>query len=500
MFCFKQQLENLGDANVLVRGASRVWTTRQVFSLARQLRAEVEQLCQLQRNLQRRCLLLCDGAAFDTVVYLAAVIAGISVAPYSPTAFRKDPHHVINSLKPCLIVTPRRLHTDLSGISTGMVISSRELAGACDDLTKPEFDFLEKWFIGDDQEAYVISTSGSTGCPKFVPITYRNIFAWVRSGLPALRLQSSSRFGGTYPLYFDASAMFIFGCLFTGCTLVLPEKEQTLKPLAHAARVGATHWATVPSAWEYSNRVEPELPVCQSAHTVGLGGEVVSPLVAKNFLEVFPNAEIVDLYGPAEATIFIAFNRLSRKQLDLYRGQTSLPLSPPHCPWKLDNSDGSDSKTSFGELLVGGDQVFRGYLQASNRLHATFVDGLLRTGDLFCHENGLLHYKGRTDNQVKIRGQRITLEAIERAIQAGSTTISDACCGLANEPGADIDVLYSGGQVEEGSLEHELRGVLPLRIRIGRLVRVKAIPVTANGKVDRDAAQKILAQRLKHEE
>lgn len=492
-FCFKNQLNHLDAAHILVDGATRGWTKREILSLAKQLRTRVKRTIVSQVGLSRRCLLLCDGTSIDTAIYLAAVISGIAVVPCSIASFRKDPSHLIDSIKPALIVAPFRLHKDLAGILTGSVACQSELAESFDELTESEFESLEEWSIDLDSEAYVIATSGSTGRPKFVPITYRNILAWVDSSLPVLKLESSSRFGGTYPLYFDASAMFIFGCLFTGCSLILPEKEQTLKPLTYAAQARATHWATVPSAWEYSSRAEPNAPVCQSVHTVGLGGEVVSPFAAKKLLNTFPNAEVVDLYGPAEATIFIASSRLSLEQVEMYMGQTSLPLFPPDCPWMLDKTKRSDNEIKSGELLVGGGQVFHGYLHTNLWRQAHSGNGLFRTGDIFSYSDGMLHYVGRTDNQVKIRGQRITLEAIECAIQGVAPGLTGVCCRLSPGSDADIDVIYSGSEILASTIERELIGVLPLRIRIGTLVRVNALPITANGKVDRGTAEEMFA-------
>lgn len=489
--CFKNQLRGLADTHILVEGTARSWTKAQVFGLAEILRAQQKRSAESDPASTNRCLLLCEGTSNDTAIYLAAVIGGITVAPYSPSAFLRDPAYALESINPSLIIAPTRFHKSLVGYDSSSIFSQHALVESSLTSNKSSVENLKDWPLALSEEAYIIPTSGSTGLPKFVPITYRNIVSWASHSLPALQLDASSRFGGTYPFYFDASAMFIFGSLFTGCTLTIPEGHEAITPLTYAAQARVTHWATVPSAWEYSQRVEPNAPMCTTALTLGLGGEAISPSVATQFLSSFPRSEVINLYGPAETTIFIANRRFSRRELVKHNNRACLPVDPPAWPWEIDRTKGLPDSYRSGELLISGGQVFRGYIDNESQQERTHRNGFIRTGDIFSYEDGLLHYLGRTDNQVKIRGQRATLETIESAILLGSA-IDNACCSLNSGDEADVDVLYCGEETSKEEVENALRGVLPFRIRLGKLIRVPAIPTTANGKTDRQAAQEII--------
>lgn len=489
--CFKKQLRGLADTHILIEGATRSWTKAQVFGLAQMLRAQQKRSAESDPASTNRCLLLCEGTSNDTAIYLAAVIGGITVAPYSPSAFLRDPAYALESINPSLIIAPERFRALIVGRHSSSLFSQDEVVESSTKTKQSTVEHIQEWPLDLSAEAYVIPTSGSTGLPKFVPITYGNIVSWASNNLPALKLDSSSRFGGTYPLYFDASAMFIFGSLFTGCTLTIPEGYQAVTPLSYAAGARVTHWATVPSAWEYSQRAEPNAPICDTALTLGLGGEAVSPSVAAEFISHFPNSEVINLYGPAETTIFIATRRFSPKELINYDKRASLPVDPPACRWEIDRNKGLRNSCLSGELLIDGGQVFEGYLNNQSQQEENRSDGFIRTGDIFSYEEGLLHYLGRTDNQVKIRGQRVTIEAIESAL-LHSCGINNACCSVNGEGDADIDILYCGEETSKGDVENALRGVLPFRIRVGALIRVPAVPTTANGKTDRQAARKII--------
>lgn len=489
--CFKNQLNALADTHILIDGVSRSWTKGQLFCLAEKLREYATGLDESHTAHTNRCLLLCEGTTSDIAVYIAAVIGGITVAPYSPSAFLRDPRYAIESIKPSLAIAPARFHKALMEDNIPYIFSQDDIVNVTTKADQAPTRDKEGWSLELDMEAYIIPTSGSTGRPKFVPITYRNIVSWATHNLPALQLDSTSRFGGTYPLYFDASAMFIFGSLFTGCTLTIPEKHQALTPLTFAVRERVTHWVTVPSAWEYSRRAEPNAPICETAQTIGLGGEAVSPFTASQFISKFPRSEVVNLYGPAETTIFIAHRRFSPSEINTYLGRASLPVSPPTFPWHMNVAQDLDSSCKIGELIIGGSQVFNGYLNNQSQQNDKLSDGFMHTGDIFSYEEGLLHYHGRTDNQVKIRGQRTTIETIESVI-VRDTGVSNACCRLSTQVDADIDILYCGSKRSKLDIEKTLEGVLPLRIRVGLLIHVPLVPTTANGKTDRKAAQEML--------
>lgn len=489
---FKNVMPELDPDHVIIESGDTAWTVAAIAALA----DELERCCTAggarKAGTNPRCLLICDGSAADYLIYIAAVLAGISVAPYSAVVFRSAPSRPLNALEPAVVAAPRRFHKFIEFADNRVVLDQNELVDRC--VRKAD---RSRRIVCDTRspegEAYVISTSGSTGMPKFVPISYRNVGAWQAESLHVLQLREHSRFGGTYPLYFDASAMFIFGCLATGCTLTLPDKRDYLTPIAYADRARASHWATVPSAYEYSARAEVDPPICKHVDTLGLGGEAVGAKIAQKFSRYFPSAEVVNLYGPAETTIFAASARLTQGEIARHTGRTSLPVDPPPGPWMLAPQSGEEAE--MGELLIGGEQVFRGYLGENSSDNSgapsTLRSEMFPTGDIFSVSEGQLFYEGRTDNQLKLRGQRITLESLESSITE-VLGVTAACCALSVSSDADIDIVYSGRRVSDTDLINALGGVLPLGLRVANIVYVSKLPQTSRGKLDREAVRRIL--------
>lgn len=438
----------------------------------------------------KRALIICSNSPIDYACYLACVIAGISVIPLSPVTFREQREKVISSLGPTIVVTPD-CQKDFAEQDAPFLLRHSDIFGI---LHKVDGNFDKKplWRINLTAEVYVIATSGTTGSPKFVPICYKNVFEWQRVSLPVLRLSDKSRFSGTYPLFFDASAMFIFGCLASGCTLVVAEKEEILLPLKFAERSKLTHWASVPSILNYSRSVEEDVPKIHGVEVVALGGEVVSANHSIELSARFDGADIVDLYGPSETTIFILTKRFSQRELESLINFTSLPLDPPACQWKL-VSDSTEE--NVGELLLSGDQVFEKYTNTTGPV-ANPKDGWYSTGDIFRFENGLLHCLGRIDNEIKLRGQRVTIEMLE-TILSNISGIKSAACVISNVAETDIDVIYTGKECSWTEVSRKLTTKLPLGIRLGRLERVSSIPQSPNGKIDRRALTEYFSRSYK---
>ncbi len=351
--------------------------------------------------------------------------------------------------------------------------------------------------------AYVMYTSGSTGTPKGVAVTHRNVIRLVRGaeyadfGPEQIWLQYA-------PVSFDASTLEIWAPLLNGGRLVLfPGRTGSLDELA---RVVETHGVT--SAWLtaglFHEMVDGCLAGLRPLSQLLAGGDVVSPVHARRVLEAHPGLTLIDGYGPTEGTTFTCCHRMTEAR---QVGGDGIPIGRPIGNAQvrvLDERLAPVPIGAWGELYAGGDGLARGYLGRPELTAEHFVPDdfvpdafgeagsrLYRTGDRVRHRaDGLLEFSGRLDGQVKIRGFRIEPGEIEAALVA-HPGVREAVVVVRRDRDREIRlVAYVAGNVPgmaAEELRRHLRERLPEPMVPATFVVLAALPLTANGKVDRKA-------------
>jgi len=360
--------------------------------------------------------------------------------------------------------------------------------------------------------AYVMYTSGSTGTPKGVEICQRSIIRLVCQAR-YMRLDDSVVMLHAAPLGFDASTLEVWGPLLNGgCCVLHGEHVPTGPGLARTIRAHGVQAAWLTAA--LFNAVVDDDP----RHLAGLselliGGEALSLDHVRRFLVAVPDTSLINGYGPTETTTFALTHRIQLSELDAMR---SVPIGRPITRTALYilNRRGEPLPAGMvGELYIGGLGVGRGYLGRPELTAERFVpntfagDGsrMYRTGDLVrLLGDGTVEFIGRADGQVKIRGFRIELGEIEAAL-AGHPAVQ-ACAVLArSEPDRGTElvayVVPSGtgeGAWAPAALRSELSARLPEFMVPTQWVRLDALPVTANGKLDRRALPAPRRERPDH--
>ncbi|MGH7748247.1 MAG: amino acid adenylation domain-containing protein, partial [Candidatus Dormibacteria bacterium] len=275
---------------------------------------------------------------------------------------------------------------------------------------------------GPESAAYVMYTSGSTGRPKGVAVPHRAILRLVRNA-NFVRFASDDVVLQAAPLGFDAATFEIWGPLLNGARLALLEPgPPTFAALGRAlvAHGVTTLWLT---AALFREAVESEAGGLDSLRRLLTGGDVVSPLHARRFLERFPRCDLIDGYGPTENTTFSCTYQVPRD----HPPERALPIGGPianSSAYVLDERLQLVPMGGAGELCVGGDGLALGYvalpeLSAERFVADPFEPGgrLYRTGDRARLRNdGTLEFLGRLDDQVKVRGFRIELGEVEAAL------------------------------------------------------------------------------------
>jgi amino acid adenylation domain-containing protein len=353
--------------------------------------------------------------------------------------------------------------------------------------------------------AYVMYTSGSTGTPKGVLIEHRSIIRLV-GDVDYVRLDGDTCFLHAAPLGFDASTLELWGPLLHGGRVAIYlEPVPTGRGLARAI---AAHGVT--SAWLtaalFNTVVDDDPRHLRGLKQLFTGGEALSPSHVRRALAALPDTELVNGYGPTECTTFTTTFSIPR---DTPADARSIPIGRPIAEtdvYILDAERQPVADGDAGELHVGGRGVARGYLRRPELDAERFVDApavgatrLYRTGDLVRRrEDGVIDFIGRSDQQVKIRGFRIELGEIEARL--GELPAVQACAVLARDdgggagkrlvayivprPGAEPGATSDAGAT---ALRAALARTLPEFMVPAVFVTLGALPITANGKLDRGA-------------
>ncbi len=352
---------------------------------------------------------------------------------------------------------------------------------------------------------YIIFTSGSTGQPKGVQITAGCLQAFLDWLCGEQRFREGQEtFLNQAPFSFDLSVMDLYGSLATGGTLYSITRGEiaNFKALFQALNASSvTVWVSTPSFAQ----------VCLLEKTFAAGrlpgmrkflfcGETLNPGTARQLLDRFPDAEVWNTYGPTEATVAATSVRLDREST---AQDGPLPVGYPMPTGRIEIHDEQGQTQPMGErgeIIIAGPNVSIGYIGRPDLNAAAFftVRGqrAYRTGDIgHFDEKGLLHFHGRRDGQIKLHGYRIELADIESNLLA-LPDVREAVVMPVERGGAaqwlDAYVTLTTGVPPAGTeigtatrLREALMGKLPGYMLPRSIHFVSALPLTANGKVDR---------------
>ncbi|HUS28356.1 MAG TPA: amino acid adenylation domain-containing protein [Kofleriaceae bacterium] len=358
-----------------------------------------------------------------------------------------------------------------------------------------------------DDIVYIMFTSGSSGEPKGVPITFGNLQGFLDWACEVHPIRGGKRFLDQAPYSFDLSVLDTWGALVTGGSLFAVDRATVANPLLLApalAAGGIEVWVSTPSFAElclgdrrFDAAILPRLSCFLFC------GEPLTPATALRVKQRFPAARIYNLYGPTEATVavtsaLIADHHLSR--------DAPLPLGTPLPGTRVfvanDAGDPVPDGES-GELVIEGPCVSPGYLDAPELTARSFSGHAprrhYRTGDAGRVVDGELRFEGRLDGQIKLFGHRIELDDIA----ANLTALPNVARGvvIAVEEGGRAVALVGfvvgapGARLDPRQLRDELATRVPSYMVPREIRVVDALPMTVNGKLDRRSLAELSRQR-----
>ena len=355
--------------------------------------------------------------------------------------------------------------------------------------------------VGEDDPAHLLFTSGSTGQPKGVVITHRNATAFVDWGVRHFGIGPEDRTSGHPPLHFDLSTFDVYGAFAAGARLCLvpPSLSIDARGLARLIRdERLTQWFSVPSVLTYMAKFDAvEQDDFPALKRLLWCGEVLPTPVLAHWMRRLPHVRFTNLYGPTEATIASSWHEVPELPTD---ETASIPIGVP-CDGEellvLDERLAPLPAGEIGDLYIAGVGLSPGYWRDEEKTAAAFLPDprgggrIYRTGDLArVDEDGLVHFLGRADSQIKSRGYRIELGEIESAFNAIDGVRECAVVGVEADgfEGVAICAAYVADDgLEPPALRRVLADVLPSYMLPARWLALDALPKNQNGKTDRPA-------------
>lgn len=436
---------------------------------------------------------LCIDRSIEMIVGMIGILkAGCAYLPIDPKYPNQRIQFILNDAEVDLVITQSKLTTLFSDIQSQLIQIDDEIwSDIHDNLMLPE--------AIESNLAYIIYTSGSTGNPKGVPITHKNILNSTGGRLqfydknPEAFLLMSS-------ISFDSSKVGIFWTLCTGGNLVITENriEQYISRVEEVIQNNnITHSLMLPSLYklilEYGN-----VDNMESLTTVIVAGETCPTSLCVAHFDKFNTVDLYNEYGPTEATVWCIAHKVEKPQ-----STDVIPLGKPVANAEIYLLDEYLNKVPFGavgEIYVGGIGLALKYNKRPDLTDKAYIknpfgnseeEKFYKTGDLARYTtDGTIEFLGRSDQQIKIRGYRVELGEIEKAIEE-EQDVNDAVV-LAETFGVNgskrlVAYFTANERLNINGLKSGLKARLPDYMVPSSLLLVEEILKLPNGKVDKIA-------------
>ncbi|WP_280373860.1 non-ribosomal peptide synthetase, partial [Nocardia wallacei] len=470
--------------------------------------ARVNQLARLliSRDVGPEALVgLAIRRSLDLVVGMYAIVtAGGAYVPLDPDHPPERIDHILDTARPVCVVTTVRDAVAVPVDIPVLRLDTMDLGGFDPTPVRPG-ELLGP--LRPDHPAYVIFTSGSTGRPKGVAVSHKAIHNQITWMLAAYPLGSGDVYLQKTATTFDVSLWGYFMPLRSGARLVVATHDGHRDPGYIAETIaagGVTVTDFVPSMLTVF-AAHTTAGACPTLADIFVIGEALPPETVEAVQRVC-GARVHNLYGPTEAAVSVTYWPARTED------RPSVPIGLPQWNTRVYVLDGRLRPVPPGvpgELYLAGEQLARGYVRRPDLTADRFVadpfgggdgapagDRMYRTGDLVVWRDAegelpaRLDYLGRTDFQVKFRGQRIELGEIEAALLA-QPTVSQAVALVMPSALGDQLVAYAvptpGYEIDQSRLRSELAKTLPAYMVPAVIVALDAFPLNASGKLDRKA-------------
>lgn len=435
---------------------------------------------------------ICLDRTVDVVVAVLAVFkSGAAYVPLDPTYPQQRLDDMLQDSRISCVLTDRASATRMTGSIAPplvlMLVDAEPLPSEHDDTHHAAWDVARS----PDSIAYVIYTSGSTGRPKGCVVTDRGLLNVLTALADEFDVGADDRLLAVTPYSFDIAALELLMPLMRGArTHICPaEHSRDAHRLAQTIEnVRPTIMQATPATWQMLFHVGWRN---DSGMRLLCGGEALPDTLRERLLE---SGVAWNLYGPTETTIWSMVERIVR--------DSPTTIGRPIANTRIHVLDAAMTPVPIGvegDLYIGGDGLARGYWNRPSLTAERFVADPFSVGGILYHTgdramrraDGCVVYLGRRDTQVKLRGYRIELGEIESVLAKHPGIALCACAvrrdGEAQIVAACVPAPSSQAMLDRRELQTFMRATLPEYMIPVEYLEVKALPLTANGKLDRNA-------------
>ena len=372
-----------------------------------------------------------------------------------------------------------------------------------DNLPQPDPQHMPK-DVTEDNLAYIMFTSGTTGSPKGVMVSAGNVFHFLSAMQKCYRLSSEDRVSQVHELTFDLSVLDMFPTWSSGASLHVVPAGQLMGPSGFIRQKELTAWFSGPSTLALMRGMKMLIPGAFPTVRYSIFcGEPLPSSSATEWRKAAPNSIIDNFYGPTEATVACLSLRCS-EPLVVTEERGTIAIGGP-----FDGMDAAivDSSHRFlppgekGELALSGRQVAKGYFNDARQTAARFpsINGRLwyLTGDLAYQDAaGRFHHLGRTDNQVKVLGNRVELEDVEAHLRevCGGESVAAVPWPTANGSAEGIVAFVASTKLAAAEVRMGMQRRVPKYMVPSQVRFLERMPLSATGKIDRRALTMMLVE------
>ncbi|BDC34902.1 long-chain-fatty-acid--CoA ligase [Candidatus Dependentiae bacterium Noda2021] len=438
---------------------------------------------------QERVLLFIENSPFFYNAYFAAAQLGAVVVPLNTFLSEQELEHIINDSKPALIITTKTLVDRVNAKSHGIAtITDQEVVLPTDvPSTLPDF-VIEKQ--NENAMAVLLYTSGTTGLPKGVMLSSKNIMTNVLQVVARVGITGEERVFGILPLFHSfAQNICIWSSFFLGAAVILLPKIDRRSIYAGLAQK-PTVIVGVPALYGlfclFKNLNFENVKYFVS------GGDALPDKIRAGF-EILYGRKICNGYGMTEASPVIA---AELEDIRLATSTIGKPMVRMECAIRDANNSVTLPPFHIGQICVKGDNVMLGYYNAQEATNAILQDGWLQTGDLgYLDESGRIVISGRVKDLIAHKGFKIYPQEIENVLMGHPLVMNVGVIGVKQVDVGEIPVAYV--QVKEctDALQQELlelcrKKLAPYKIPKQFVCTVEPLPVTTTNKVDKKVLRK----------
>lgn len=475
-------------------------TFAQVYDIARNTGAYlIERL-----GVDRTPVAVFAGRKMVTPAYfLGVVYAGRPYAPIDASLPDKRIEKILENLSPRAIVADRESlgHVEsivdelakTEGFDRPQIFVAEGCVEETDDKSPEKLAAVRRQMSMTDP-LYIIYTSGSTGNPKGVMTSHLSLMTYINAYCDVMHIEGDDVLGNQSPLDYIAAIRDIYLPLKTGCSTAIIPKEYFMEPNAlfdymNEKKVSSVGWSVSAFTILTSLGAFEEVGL-KSLRKICFSGSVMPCRVLRKWQENLPEAHFVNQYGPTEATASCTYYSVDHTVEE----DEVLPIGQAYDNYRvflIDENGNEPTVGEQGEICVCGPILALGYYNDWKRTDAAFTlnplnkaypERMYRTGDYGrLDEDGILHFCGRMDRQIKHMGHRVELDEVEHAANVVEG-VAESC--VIYNKAKEVLILFYTGDCDRRSLALALRDELPGFMVPRKIKKLEQLPKLPNGKYD----------------